>query len=358
MAGFTRLPSHFAQPDRARSPPKGGGHAATRHSPGFVLFVRVTLGERTQSIEGSPAPAPRSPWRGSGDVRDLALLAAVLALCMLFSFLYPGGGLEGEDIVTIRNVSSLLFSVLSGFFVAFLLNRFAAIRSLLTRESTMLMEMHKLSQAFGPQFAQRTADRIDAYLIIRFDEDNYFRFTAKGRDALFSIFEDLSSIDLGTTQNLTTMHRHFVSTLREAISLRRETIVTGTITVSRLQWCPLLMLALILVTTLFVMKSGSFASSLLTAMLAFAIFLVIFMIKNLSDLKLGGDFLKYETIQRVFEQIGKPRYYPVSHISAGVIPGDVTRIRLGIGRDRHFSDEIVEVSIEEAHRRARHLGAS
>ena len=191
----------------------------------------------------------------AGGVRDLFLLGGVLALCLIAAFAYPGGSTSGEDLITIRNLSSLLFGILGGFFVAFLLNRFAAIRSLLTRESTMLMGLYKLAQAFGPEFASRTADKIDLYLIVRFDEDNYFRFTARGRDALFNIFKELNLLELGTTQNLTTMHRHFVTTLREAISLRRETIVTGTITVRRLQWCPLLMVAVILVTTLYYMKS-------------------------------------------------------------------------------------------------------
>lgn len=289
-------------------------------------------------------------------MRDLVLLAAVFALSLILAFLYPGGTTHGEDLVTIRNVSSLLFGILGGFFVAFLLNRFAAIRSLLTRESTMLMELYKMAQTFGPEFASRTADRIDAYLIVRFDEDNYFRFTARGRDALFGIFQELKSIDLGSTQNLTTMHRQFVTTLREAISLRRETIVTGTITVSRLQWCPLLILAVILVATLYYMKSDSIVSSLLTGMLSFSIFLILYVVKDLSDLKLGGEFLKYETIQRVFEFIGKRRYYPASQVRPGLIPSDVQAIRLGIGQGRHYSETIVEVSIEEAYRRAREAG--
>ena len=283
-------------------------------------------------------------------MRDLFLLGGALALCLVAAFAYPGGNTFGEDLITIRNVSSLLFGILGGFFVAFLLNRFAAIRSLLTRESTMLMELYKLAQAFGPEFASRTADKIDLYLIVRFDEDNYFRFTARGRDALFNIFEELNLLELGTTQNLTTMHRHFVTTLREAISLRRETIVTGTITVSRLQWCPLLMLAVILVTTLYYMKSDSIVSSLLTAMLSFAIFLIIYVIKDLSDLKLGGEFLKYETIERVFELIGKQRYYPASFVRAGLIPKGVERLRLGVGANRQYSEEIIEVSIDEAYR--------
>lgn len=284
----------------------------------------------------------------------MLLLGGAFALSMVLAFAYPGGSTVGEDLITIRNVSSLLFGILGGFFVAFLLNRFAAIRSLLTRESTMLMELYKLSQAFGLEFASRTADKIDTYLIVRFDEDNYFRFTTRGRDALFNIFEELNRVELGPTQNLTTMHRHFVSTLREAISLRRETIVTGTITVSRLQWCPLIMLAAILVTTLYYMKSDSIISSLLTGALSFAIFLIIYVIKDLSDLKLGGAFLKYETIERVFEFIGKERYYPAPYVRPGLVPSGIERLRVGIGENRHYSEAIIEVSIDEAYRRAQH----
>lgn len=288
-------------------------------------------------------------------MRDMAVLLGALALCLAAAILYPGGGPDalGEDIVTLRSASTLLFGILAGFFVAFLLNRFAAIRSLLTRESTMLMEIYTLAQAFGPDFARRTAEKIDAYLIVRFDGENYFSFTARGRDALFSIFEDLGQVDLGSTQNLVTMHRQFVATLREAISLRRETIVTGTITVSRLQWLPLLLLATILIVTLFYTKSDSLLSTLLTALLAYSIFLVLYVIKDLSDLKLGGNFLKFETIERVFEYIGKPRYYPASYFRTGLLQSDVERVRLGIGPKGQFSLEIIEVTPADALRRAR-----
>jgi hypothetical protein len=53
---------------------------------------------------------------------------------------------------------------------------------------------------------------------------------------------------------------------------------------------------------------------LLTALLSYAIFLILYVVKDLSQLKLGGDYLKYETIERVFETIGKLRYYPASHL--------------------------------------------
>lgn len=283
-------------------------------------------------------------------MRDWVILVGALIVSFGAAILYPGGGEAalGEDIVTLRSASTLLFGILAGFFVAFLLNRFAAIRSLLTRESTMLMEVYSIAESFGPEFARRTADKIDAYLIVRFDDENYFSFTSRGRNALFNIFEDLGRVELGETQNLVTMHRQFVSSLREAISLRRETIVTGTITVSRLQWCPLLLLATTLVATLFYAKSDSLISTLLTGMLTYSIFLVLYVIKDLSDLKLGGDFLKYETIARVFEHIGKPRYYPASYFRAGLVNDGTETVRLGVGKQGHHSTEIIELSVADA----------
>ena len=291
-------------------------------------------------------------------MRDTLLMIAALAASMALALLFPGIGSAGEDIATVRNISTLLFGILAGFFIYFLLSSFAAIRSVLTREGSMLMELYKLSQAIGPEFAARAAERIDRYLIVRFDEENYFNFTSRGRDALFSIFEELITVDIGNNQNLTTMHRHFVTTLREAISLRRETIVTGTITVTIVQWASLLMLAMILIATLFAMKSDTLFSSILTGMLTFAILLILYMVKSMSDLKLGGDFLKFETIERVFEFIGKPRYYPVSYVRLDLLPKHLTEIRLGIGRDRQYSTEIIAVSLDEALARAQEARAA
>lgn len=284
---------------------------------------------------------------------DRAFLVAAFVILMAASFFYPGSGQISEDIITIRNVSSLLFGILAGFFIAFLLNRFATIRSLVTRESTMLMELYKMAQAFGDDFSRKVADKIDSYLLIRFDGDNYFRFTYRARDTLFSIFDDLKSLPKVETQNLTTMHRYFVTSLKETIPLRRETIVTGSITVSFVQWSSLLLLAFILVSTLFHLKTPSFFSSFLTGLLSFAIFLILYITKDLSQLKLGGDMLKYETIERVFECLGKLRYYPVSRIMEGDIPPDIERLRLGMGGKGNYSEKIIEVSREEVYEHAK-----
>lgn len=286
-------------------------------------------------------------------MRSRIILTGALALSLTAAFACPGTTTHGEDIATLRNVSSLLFGILAGFFVAFLLNRFTAIRSLLSRESSMLMELYRLARAFGPEFTAKTAERIDTYLIVRFDGDNYFSFTTRGRDALFGLFDDLDGLPPITVQNQTTMHRNFVNALREAIALRRETIVTGTVTVSLLQWLPLLMLATILVASIFALKSDSVISSALTGMLVFTIFTVLYVIKDLSDLNLGGEFLKYETIERVFEFIGRPRYYPLSHVREGLVPPGIERFRLGVGGGGDYSAKIVEVTREEALRRLR-----
>jgi hypothetical protein len=88
---------------------------------------------------------------------------------------------------------------------------------------------------------------------------------------------------------------------------------------------------------------------------SWAIFLMLYVVKDLSQLKLGGDYLKYETIERVFEHIGKLRYYPLSHIRHGDIPSDVDRFRLGVGANQNYSETIVEVSRQEAYERARQL---
>ena len=285
-------------------------------------------------------------------MREKIVLTAALLLAFVCAFAYPGAQHVGEDIVTIRNVSSLLFGILSGFFVAFLLNRFATIRSLLTRESTMLMELHRIALCFGPAFGALVADRIDAYLVIRFDQDNYFRFTSRGRDALLCLFDDMASLPKLSDQSLVTMHRHFVGTLRETIPLRRETIVTGNITVSAVQWSSLLLLAFILVVALYATKSATLLSSLLTGLLCYAIFLILYVVKDLSELNLGGDYLKYETVERVFETIGKLRYYPISHLREDGIPPGIDRVRLGVGEHHNYSDQIIEVSRQEAYQRA------
>ncbi|WP_395330978.1 hypothetical protein WBP06_01055 [Novosphingobium sp. BL-8H] len=290
-------------------------------------------------------------------MRKLVVLGGALALSLIAAFTFPGaaalGAPHGEDIATLRNVSSLLFGILAGFFVAFLLNRFTAIRSLLSRESSMLMELYRLSQPFGPEFAARTTELIDTYLIDRFDGANYFSFTMRGRDSLFGLFDNLDTLPPLTSQNLTSMHRNFVATLRETIALRRETIVTGTITVSLLQWLPLLLLATILITSIFALKSDTALSSFLSGMLVFTIFTVLYVIKDLSDLNLGGEFLKFETIERVFDFMGRPRYYPLCHVREGLVPPGVERFRLGMGKGRIYSAHIIEVSREQALRHAR-----
>ena len=137
------------------------------------------------------------------------------------------------------------------------------------------MIFYRLAQAFGKEFGDNIGDLLDKYLMIRFDHDNYFYFNYKARDTLLGLYEEIKKLPKVETQNMTSIHRNLVRSIDEIIQLRREIIVTGSITVSFLQWSSIILLGGILISTLYYLKNATLYSSIITGLLSFAVLLFL-----------------------------------------------------------------------------------
>jgi hypothetical protein len=107
--------------------------------------------------------------------------------------------------------------------------------------------------------------------------------------------------------------------LRDLEILEHE---TGEIAKERLmpgEWIILYILSGIIVFCVFYIKTFTSFSILFTILLTAAIFIVLFIIRDLNNLRLKGELLAYESGQKVFDAIGKPRYYHADSIASGLV---------------------------------------
>ena len=69
----------------------------------------------------------------------------------------------------ILTVSTFLFAIISGFYIARLATRYDQIRNLIASEDASFLCLYKTAQMFGVTFAKRIANLIDAYYIVSYD---------------------------------------------------------------------------------------------------------------------------------------------------------------------------------------------
>ncbi len=86
----------------------------------------------------------------------------------IISINIKGHGLS-EEITLILTVSTFLFAILAGFFIAKSMSRFNEIRNSEGRTDSLMLTLYKTSQIQGKEFSNKIKEYLDNYNIINYD---------------------------------------------------------------------------------------------------------------------------------------------------------------------------------------------
>ena len=253
---------------------------------------------------------------------------------MLFAIatvVIPGQG-PSEDVKIILTVSTFLFAILAGFFIARQSKRYDRLRELVATQDANWVSLYKAAQIMGSDFAKRIADRIDMYYIVWFDfsiGQSAYKHTSKYLDDVYDELRDHAELAGDNTDSLYDELVLFLSDIeknrnRESVlSLERMTIG---------QWGAMVILAGIIVFSLYHLMVPFLYSKVITTLLSTVLVLVLLMLRDLQNLMHGGEMQLDESGEEVLEIIGKPRYYNKKYLDSGitVIPDTVQEYRLGL----------------------------
>lgn len=237
-----------------------------------------------------------------------------------------------QNIELILTVSTFLFAILAGFFISRLNSRYDKVVSFIIDEDSYWLSLYRSSFIFGKKFVDKLRDEIDKYYIIAYDSEvgnYYYKQTSVN---LQNVYKELYKLKLPDSSKAVSVFEGMLDYLKEIEKNRNQSSVATREKLTAGQWLVLLLLAFIIVFCMFFVDLPQPYSQILTVLLSTILVLVLLIIRDLQNLKLGGYALSIESGQEIFEFIGKLRYYPEFLIKEGTvdIPENVKRYRLGL----------------------------
>ena len=108
----------------------------------------------------------------------------VLPVFILLALIIPKND-SLPSVELILTVSTFLFAIISGFYIARLATRYDQIRNLIASEDASFLCLYKTAQMFGVTFAKRIANLIDAYYIVSYDFTLFIQPTNSPRSTIW-----------------------------------------------------------------------------------------------------------------------------------------------------------------------------
>ncbi len=137
-------------------------------------------------------------------------------------------------------VSTLLFAILSGFYIAATLTNYSKLQELVAEETGTLIALSQTIQSAIPKLSRELNDKIDAYLITSFDYELM--------DSVEDTWQEFNNI-LRVTDKIrkkdTNIYAHILELRRSLTRMRQEFDLTARRIMSSLDWLVMLTLTIL-----------------------------------------------------------------------------------------------------------------
>lgn len=258
-------------------------------------------------------------------VRGGLICTVVIFLIAVF---VPGHG-PSQDIELILTISTFVFAILVGFFIARASSRFSEMRDAVAQEDALFFSFYKTAQAQGAKFTAKIRVLIDRYYRISYDNE-LTNYTYKETIPIFlQMWDETTRLRPKKPEaydQLLDLLADIESSRNAASSISKEKINRG-------QWMILLVLSMIILGCLFYLKNDQAYSIVVTILLSSSLVIVVLLLRDLQNFKYGleGGLLE-ESGEEVFDAIGVLRYYHQQFLKSGhqKIPSHIKRYRMGV----------------------------
>lgn len=240
-------------------------------------------------------------------------------------------------------MSSFLFAILAGFFITRLNTRFNNIKEIIAENDGFYVVLHSMCKVYGKNFTEKITNLIDGAYIEAYDyfgvkTESYYKQESK---YYFKIFDLVNSVEKEQKNSF----EELLACLRDIEKNRNKSNVYLIEKMRIGQWLLLGVFVTIMLFCLFYLKTPLLYSQVVTILLSTGIIMVFLIMKDLYNLRLGGEVHMYESGQEVFEYIGKLRYYPLSDLKSKAVkvPKNIKKYKIGLHKPgENFNIKIVE----------------
>ena len=238
------------------------------------------------------------------------------------------------DVNSILAATAIFYSILLGFYIAAAMSNLSQLKTLIATETGSLVAVYHIVKMALPHRLETTREAIDRYLIKRFDYevDNY---TEPTTNEFYAIFDVLKGADTKSDGEAAAVN-YIAETMLYTGQTRRGLTIVGAKVVNSASWLVLISLSGIVVVSLFLMRDGSAESAIVSAFLAAAAVLSLFILADVDGNRFGEEQFAVDTYQDVFSAIGLPHYYPKHYLEAGRYQPTVKSYRTGNSESVHL----------------------
>ena len=268
-----------------------------------------------------------------------ALIKIIIAIILLaLPFAVPLYVTEFE-VATLSSIFSLIFAILVGFFFATATTNYLNFQTYLADEGAYLISLYNLGKLVQPSAAKKLRDTIDAYYIAVLDYSlvDYIEKNRKEFKAIIDLVDTIEPTDDKKRRMAALSYMHEVKS--NLIKVFRSIMFTAPCVIQRLHWFILIILAAILSLLLLSLRTGELLSSFVTGFMMLALYLILFLLREVDNNSFLEKQLACEDAQSIFEAIDKPRYYPETTFQKGWTKTPGVDYRLGVYKNYPYSME-------------------
>ncbi len=237
-----------------------------------------------------------------------------------------------SEMELILTISTFIFAILAGFFISRLNSRFNHVRELVATEDALWQSFLRTAPIFGKAFVKKIITIIDRYYIISFDHElgEYYKHNAA---CVNQMYKELEHVKIAKTNSKAdNTFDNMIAFLAQIEDARNKTAVITDGKLTNGQWGVLYILVSVVIYSIFYLQGLSIYSRIIAVLLSTTLVLVLLIMRDLQNFRLGGKILVDESGQEIFEYIGKPRYYNKKYLDEGTekVPESVHTYRLGL----------------------------
>ena len=232
-------------------------------------------------------------------------LLGIFIVFLILSFYITGLG-SNDFVKVILTIASFVFGVILAFSISNRHSRLGGIRESLRESDAVMLNIYELSKVFGTKIFNQIKNKLDALLIIQIDY-NLFDFdnSVKKIKELYEFIENMAVRKKSQAEPQKIMLKN----AEELLKMEKEVSYHVKNEMLGYEWASLLILAAVILFCIFYLKDSSVILSLITAVIATALVLLILVLKELDSLQWQENNWIWDPLSNLFIELGLLPYF-------------------------------------------------
>lgn len=244
--------------------------------------------------------------------QNIFFISSAILIGLLF--VLPHSFIPSELGNTILTITTFLFGIIGGFYIVVTTTDYNSVKNILASETAGWISLHQNISIYDKQLSDKFSQLVDAYVRRAFDYEiiDYAKSTHVEFEALKRMIHDIPF-----KNELSSVYEQIRDVMDEIIISRQQLTVLGAKTLSPFQWFVLFILAILLVVSLYGLRSGELFFDIVTVAISSSVVLILLLIRDLDLYIWNEKTFGYDIFENVLKSVGQLPYYPAESLEAG-----------------------------------------